>query len=103
MVKPFCQRKFNTYTAADSVIIPAQADVYSLQGIAQLSDTIQLVQKYCNPNLKISGILLTRYGTRAVLNCDVADMMQEQAKNLDTKLFQTMIRKSAAVREAKIS
>lgn len=93
----------NALTAADSAIIPAQADVYSLQGIAQLSETIALVQKYCNPNLNIAGILLTRYSTRAVLNRDIADMMREQAKNLDTKLFHTAIREAVAVREAQIS
>ncbi len=93
----------NALTAADSAIIPAQADVYSLQGIAQLSETITLVKKYCNPNLKIAGILLTRYSTRAVLNRDIANMMREQAKNLDTKLFKTAIREAVAVREAQIS
>lgn len=85
------------------MIIPAQADVYSLQGIAQLSETISTVRKYCNPKLKISGILLTRYNARAVLNRNIYDMMQEQAKNLDTKLFKTSIREAVAVREAQIS
>ena len=93
----------NALTAADSVIIPAQADVYSLQGIAQLSETIALVRKYCNPKLNISGILLTRYNARAVLNRNISDMMQEQAKNLNTKLFRTTIREAVAVREAQIS
>ena len=93
----------NALTASDSVIIPAQADVYSLQGIAQLSETIELVKKYCNPDLKISGILLTRYSARAVLNRNISDMMQEQAKNLDTRLFKTSIREAVAVREAQIS
>lgn len=93
----------NALTAADSVIIPAQADVYSLQGIAQLADTIQVVRKYCNPDLKIEGILLTRYNARAVLNRDIANMMQKQAENLQTKVFQTTIREAVAVREAQIS
>ena len=93
----------NALTACDGVIIPAQADVYSLQGIAQLSETIELVKKYCNPALKIFGILLTRYNTRAVLNRNIYDMMQEQAQNLHTMLFQTSIREAVAVREAQIS
>jgi len=93
----------NALTASDSVIIPAQADVYSLQGISQLAETISLVRKYCNPSLNISGILLTRYSTRTVLNRDIADMMREQAENLDTRLFSTAIREAVAVREAQIS
>lgn len=51
----------NALTASNSVIIPAQADIYSLQGIEQLAETIQPVKRYCNPTLSIEGILLTRY------------------------------------------
>ena len=43
----------NALTACNSVIIPAQADIYSLQGVEQLADTMKPVKKYCNPDLKI--------------------------------------------------
>ena len=49
----------NALTACDSVIIPAQADIYSLQGIEQLAETMKPVKKYTNPDLTIEGILLT--------------------------------------------
>ena len=57
----------NALTASNYVIVPVQADVYSLQGIGQLSQTMQTVKRYCNPGLTIAGILITRYNSRAVL------------------------------------
>ena len=45
----------NALTACDSVIIPAQADIYSLQGVEQLAETIKPVKKYTNPTLTIEA------------------------------------------------
>ena len=51
----------NALTASNSLIIPAQADIYSLQGIEQLAETIQPVKRYCNPTLSIEGIITHLY------------------------------------------
>lgn len=93
----------NALTASDSVIIPAQADIYSLQGIENLEETIKAVKKYCNPNLKIEGILLTRYNPRTILSREVSEMAEKLAEKLETKLFKTKIRDAIAVKEAQIS
>ena len=93
----------NALTASDSVIIPAQADIYSLQGIENLEETIKAVKKYCNPNLKIEGILLTRYNPRTILSREVSEMAEKLAKKLETKLFKAKIRDAIAVKEAQIS
>lgn len=93
----------NALTACNSVIIPAQADIYSLQGIEQLADTIKPVKKYCNPSLKIEGILLTRYSSRSVLSREIAELAEQLAAKLGTKLFKTTIREAIAVKEAQIS
>ena len=61
------------------------------------------VKKYCNPGLEIEGILLTRYSARSVLSREVADMLEELAAKLGTKLFKTKIREAIAVKEAQIS
>ena len=90
----------NALTAADSVIIPAQADIYSLQGISQLEDTIRTVKKYCNQKLTIKGILITRYSARAVLNRDLSDLLKQKADQMETKLFNTKIRECIALKEA---
>ena len=90
----------NALTASDSVIIPSQADIFSLQGIGQLANTIEVVKKYCNPNLTIKGLVLTRYSSRSVLSRDIANMLDATAKQLNTKLFSTTIREGIAIKEA---
>lgn len=90
----------NALTACDSVIIPAQADIYSLQGIGQLSQTIETVKKYCNPALTIKGILATRYSPRTVLAKDMTQLLEDTAKELKTKLYSSKIRECTALKEA---
>jgi len=90
----------NALTACTSVIIPAQADIYSLQGIADLADTISPVRKYCNPGLQIEGILFTRYSSRSAFSKELAGLAGELAANLNTKVFSTTIREAVAVKKA---
>ncbi len=93
----------NALTACDSVIIPAQADIYSLQGIGQLSQTIETVKKYCNPALTIKGILATRYSSRSVLTRDMTQLLEDTARELNTKLYSSKIRECVALKEAQAS
>ncbi len=90
----------NALTACTGAIIPAQADVYSLKGISQLYNTIETVKRYCNPALVIKGIVLTRYNARFIINRDVADMIEETAGQLQTRLYNTKIRECTALKEA---
>ena len=93
----------NALTACDSVIIPAQADIYSLQGIGQLNQTIQTVKRYCNKGLTIKGIVITRYSPRAVLTRDMTDLLEDTAEQLNTKVFTSRIRECIALKEAQAS
>ncbi|MDL2233799.1 AAA family ATPase [Ruminococcaceae bacterium OttesenSCG-928-L11] len=90
----------NALTAANSIIIPMLADRYSLQGIKQLAGTVNTVRKYSNPNLKIDGILLTRYNGRTILNRDVREAIETMVENWETKVFQTAIRQSVSLQES---
>jgi chromosome partitioning protein len=90
----------NALTACTGVIIPAQADIYSLQGIGHLYGTIETVRKYCNPNLNIKGILLTRYNPRSILTRDITDMIRQTAGELKTIVYKTAIREAIAIKEA---
>ena len=90
----------NALTAADAAVIPALADGFSLQGINQLVGTIQAVQKYCNPKLKIAGIVLTRYNKRTILSRDVTAILEDVAQQLQTRLFDTRISPCNALSEA---
>lgn len=90
----------NALTAANSVIIPVQAEVYSLQGIGQLSKTIEAVKKYCNRDLYIRGILITRYNGRAVISKDMQSNLKDAAEQLKTRLYSTPIRECISIKEA---
>lgn len=93
----------NALTASDSVIIPSQADIFSLQGIGQLYETIEAVKRYCNPALSIRGILLTRHNTRAILSRDMADLIETTAQQINTTVYKAVIRECISIREAQAS
>ena len=90
----------NALTACTGAIIPAQADIYSLQGIGQLNSTIETVKKYCNPSLSIMGIVITRFNGRSIIRREVAEMLEHTADQLHTKLYSSKIRECTALVEA---
>ena len=90
----------NALTACNSAIIPAQAEVHSIQGIGLLYEVIRAVQKYTNPDLTIKGILVTRYNGRAILSRDMKSNLEATARELGTKVFATPIRECTAIKEA---
>ena len=92
----------NALTAANSVIIPAQADYFSYQGMKQLIDIYTTVKKYTNKGLNITGILLTRYNGRTKLSKEMLEQFKEYAAQIGTRVFNTKIRDSTAVKEAQI-
>jgi len=93
----------NALTACTWAIVPAQADIFSLQGIGQLYTTIDAVRRYCNPELTIKGILLTRHNSRTILSRDLTAMIEQTAERLHTKLFTTVIRETVTIKEAQAS
>ena len=87
----------NALTAADSVLIPVQSEYYALEGITQLLQTIRLVQKLFNPDLKIEGVLLTMYDARTNLSAEVG---QEIRKHFKEKAYRTYIPRNVKLSEA---
>ncbi|QAT51036.1 ParA family protein [Caproiciproducens sp. NJN-50] len=90
----------NAFTASDQIIVPMLSDIFSLQGIAQLYETVERVKKYCNPNLAIAGILLTRYNPRTRLSREVRGTAELIAEDLHIRLFDSFIRSSVSASEA---
>ncbi len=90
----------NAYTAADELIIPMLCEILSLQGIAQLKQTIFAVQRYYNKDLKVGGILLNKYNPRLTLTKDVEDLANVIAEQLDTKIYKSRISASINIAEA---
>lgn len=90
----------NALTAADSVIIPCLADIFSIQATAQIADTINGIRANTNQKLEIAGLLLTRYIARQNLTKDTAEILDTAAQQMGTRLFNTRIRESVSLREA---
>lgn len=92
----------NAMAASDSVIVPMAADLYSIQGLSQLNGLILNVRKYCNKNLKLVGLLITKYHGNQNISKAVSEKIDEIAQELDTKVFTSKIRESVAIREAQL-
>jgi len=90
----------NAMSASDGVIIPMTADIFSLQGITQLHDTVAQVKKFSNPLLKIEGVLLNKYDSRIYFSKEVKGAAELILKELDVRLFKTSIRPSIVIAEA---
>ena len=87
----------NALTASDSVIIPIQTEIYALEGLQKLKNTIALVKDHLNPGLVIQGILLTMYDSRLRL----ANMILEEVRhNIADPLFQTIIHRNSKISES---
>lgn len=87
----------NSFTASDSILIPVQCEYYALEGLSQLLNTIRLVQKHFNPELKIEGVLLTMYDARTNLGSEV---VEEVRKYFRERVYDTIIPRNVRLSEA---
>lgn len=90
----------NAYTASDELVIPMLCEILSLQGIAQLKQTIFAVKRYYNKSLCVRGILLNKYNGRYTLTKEVEELAQMIAKQLETVIFNTKISACVSIAEA---
>ena len=87
----------NALVASDSVIIPVQCEFYALEGITQLLNAIMLTKKKLNPNLKLEGVLLTMFDSRANLSIEVIEEIRSYFKD---KVYTTLIPRLIRLAEA---
>jgi chromosome partitioning protein len=87
----------NALTAADSVIIPIQCEIFALEGFSKLKNTINLVKKQLNPGLEIEGVLLSMYDKRLRLANLVVTEVRELVKDA---IFDTVIHRNSKISEA---
>ncbi len=87
----------NSLTASDAVLIPVQCEYYALEGLSQLLNTVRLVQKHLNHDLKIEGVLLTMLDARTNLGIQVID---EVKKYFQDKVYKTIIPRNVRLSEA---
>jgi chromosome partitioning protein len=83
--------------AADSVLVPLQAEYFALEGVSELVSTVRRVQSGLNTRLEISGILLTMFDDRTNLSRDVA---QELRRHFPSQVFETIVPRNVRLAEA---
>ncbi|MCM1517490.1 MAG: AAA family ATPase [Pseudoflavonifractor sp.] len=87
----------NALTAADSVIIPVQAEYFALEGISKLLNTIRIIKAKLNPSLEIEGFLLTMYDARLRLANQIYDELKGHFGDM---VFNTVIPRNIRLSEA---
>lgn len=88
----------NALTAArDGVLIPVQCEYLALEGLTQLIQTLELVQKYLNPGLIIRGLIMTMYDSRTNLSRQV---VEEVRRHFPGKVFRAIVPRNVRLSEA---
>ncbi len=87
----------NALTAADSVIIPVQAEYFALEGISKLLNTIRIIKGKLNAGLRIEGFLLTMYDARLRL---ANEIFEELKGHFGDMVFNTVIPRNIRISEA---
>ena len=86
-------------TASSDVLIPVKADYLAMIGMSQLVETLNVVRKRMNPQLRIAGVLATFFNPRRNLDQQVIENIE---KAFPGKLFETKIRQNTALAEAPV-
>lgn len=87
----------NSFSASDEVIVPLTPEYYSVQGIVDLQQAVEEVRETLNPNLRLSGILITLYNKQKIVHRDIVQTIEDSFGDI---VFRTRIRSSVAIEEA---
>ena len=87
----------NALCAANTVLIPIQAEYYALEGLARLLETIEMLKKSLNPGLRIEGMLITMHDARNNLSRQVED---EVRSHFPAHTYQTVIQRNVRLSES---
>ena len=96
VVRPLAGGGFEL-VAADRVIVPVQTEYFALEGLAQLLDTLSLIQRELNPRLTVLGMILTMHDGRTRLARDVEREVREHFPSL---VFDTVVPRNVRLGEA---
>ncbi len=87
----------NALTAAEEIVIPVQAEYYALEGLSQLMAVVRRVREALNPELHVSGVLVTMFDGRTRLALEVLDELE---KFFPQQMFKTQIPRNVRLSEA---
>lgn len=89
----------NALTTASEVIVPMSTDIYSLTGLEQLYALFSKVRKYTNPSLRIGGIVLNKFNSRAIINRQIKEKLENNSDRFETRVFKSTIREGVLIKE----
>ncbi|BER92935.1 MAG: chromosome partitioning protein [Candidatus Atribacteria bacterium] len=87
----------NALAWATDVLVPIQCEYYALEGLGQLTNTLNMVRNFLNPSLKLFGVLLTMFDVRTALSQQVGEEVRRVFKE---KVFRTVIPRNVRLSEA---
>ncbi len=87
----------NALTAAERLVVPVQCEFYALEGLSRLMETVTAVRAHLNPDLRVSGMLMTMHDPRTRISGEVIREVREHFGDL---AFQTVIPRNVRLAEA---
>ena len=87
----------NALVAAQKLVVPIQCEFYALEGLAQLTYTLELVRRQSNPRLGLLGIVMTLYDSRTTL---AGQVVQEVRQSYPDEIFEAVIPRNVRLSEA---
>lgn len=90
----------NSMTASDEIIIPMEASTYSMEGLSGIIETFQKVKQFTNKDIKIGGVLITKYEGRTIFKKSIRKELDEISKKIGLPVYDTTIRKGVAIEKS---
>lgn len=90
----------NAMTCSDEIIIPLQANSFSIEGLSKILETYNKVKKVTNHDVEVKGILMTMYDDRAIFRRGITKQMKQLSEKIQIPIFDTTIRRAVAIEEA---
>ena len=78
----------NALVSSDRLIVPLEADEDSLQGLQQLRSTVNMVSKYFNPEIRIDGLLITKYESNVNIRKDTREVIEALADRIGCRVYE---------------
>ena len=83
----------NTLVASNKVVICTSAEAFAIDGLMELSNTLDDVHEFMNPELKVDGILVTMFNPRTIIGQHQKDQLQKIAEVMNTRVYKAVIRR----------